>query len=97
MTPAPVYIGFWLSKPGFDRLVERQSKGQAGPATITQVGIYPYQDIYAGRGQPPRRTVNIGHTGGFVYSPEQHPDPRASYYRYRYMGAGWYSFEWKLP
>jgi hypothetical protein len=99
LTPAPIYVGFWLSKPAFERLRARQAQGNR-PATITAVGIYPHRDPYAGRnyrGDP--TIIQLSNWGGFVHSPTTDPEIRFSKYSFqlRYLGAGWYSFERKMP
>ena len=100
-TPAPVYVGFWLSKPALQRLEQRQQQGQRGPALETSVGIYPYRDIFAGARLPDYdpNVIHLSHWGGFVHSPVRNPnddDRRWYYFKLRYMGGGWYSFERRL-
>jgi hypothetical protein len=100
-TPAPVYLGFWLSKPALQRLEQRQQQGHRGPATETSVGIYPYRDVFAGSGYRDEdpNVIHLSQWGGFLHSPDRNPkdDDRAwHYFKLRYMGAGWYSFERRL-
>ena len=97
MTPAPVYIGFWLSKPGLDRVVERRIRGRPAPAPVTQVGIYPYRDPGGRNYLASPRIVHISNLGGFVHSPDGRRPDWGLPYRFRYAGAGWYIFEQQLP
>jgi hypothetical protein len=38
--------------------------------------------------------IHVSQWGGFAYAPQQPPEIDAS--RLRYLGAGWYSFEWNV-
>ena len=88
MTPAPVYMGFWLSKASIER-----ARREGTPGREVWRGVYPID----GRAQPWRARANpdelsVSAWGGFVYSPTSRPS-NDRYYNARYMGAGWYSFD----
>jgi hypothetical protein len=110
LTPAPVYLGFWLSKAALERIEQLQRQGAGRVAGTESIGVYP----------PPRRGRSYGPTrgviylspwGGFVHAPGGPPDQDPSWderfsrsgwwernaHRYRYVGGGWYAFERRIP
>ena len=99
MTPAPVYVGFWLSKSGIeqarsDQLAHGTGWGRSAWTPPKWRGIYPI----GGRRQWVWTTTSPGDVfisrwGDFVYSPGGPPKGPQSYLHARYLGGDWYSIE----
>jgi hypothetical protein len=100
LTPGPVYLGVWISKPSIDKA--QRNWTSPPPSTrpvrswqsVRWVGLYPvdgYYGLWAFRRGPVMNVINASELGGFVYSPA---GPPAEFRRYalHYLGSGWYSF-----
>jgi hypothetical protein len=106
LTPGPVYLEFWASKPSIEAARRNWTGNPPHPGTSTRVsalerklkwvGIFPvrgYQGLWASEGSPGMNLVlvNASDWGGFVYSPNGPPTWFRGY-DLRHMGGGWYSF-----
>jgi hypothetical protein len=99
-TPAPVYVGFWVSKPWINA-AQRNWTGNPPMSqmwkrgrSVQWVGIYPtdgFQGQWASYRSRGMNMVNVSDYGGFVQSPGGPPSGFRGY-DLRYVGGGWYSF-----
>jgi hypothetical protein len=97
LTPAPVYVGFWVSKPFINAAGRNWTGNPTAPPRggIRWVGIYPV-DRDRGLWSAPAygsglNMVNASDFGGFVHSPSGPPGGLRGY-DLRYVGGGWYTF-----
>lgn len=94
LTPAPVLLGFWASKPWIDAARRQAVAGQT-PLRVRWVGIYPA--IRPEQGTPPFATVadpdivTISGWGGFLYAPKWTPGEGPAR-DFRHLGGGWYVY-----
>jgi hypothetical protein len=102
LTPAPVYVGFWISKPWMNAeraaLAKDSSRSRSGPSlhkVRRWIGVYPVdrgifvrRDLVSG---PDICVMIVSEFGGFVYSPDG-PPRGYSGYDLQDMSGGWYSF-----
>jgi hypothetical protein len=101
LTPGPVFVGFWASKPSIDA-ARQNFKGNplwslrpSKKNRVKWVGAYPVDDV-DGLFSAPQLGPGMNHIvtsdyGGFLYSPDG-PPARYTEYDLRYVGGGWYSF-----
>jgi hypothetical protein len=65
------------------------------PETWAEPGVTPATGPAASwAGSRYENFIHVSQWGGFAYAPQQPPEIDAS--RLRYLGAGWYSFEWNV-
>jgi hypothetical protein len=91
MTPGPVYLGFWASKPAIESARRQALAGQTQPR-IRWVGVYPAMRPSEPPPFPYERyphVVPVSAWGGFVYDPRVGP---AREQALQPVGGGWYVY-----